>query len=176
MPAPARLTPRPPTLAVAGAGPTAIGVLERLVANAPVLSGGRRLLVHLVDPHPPGGGRVWRAEQPSLLWANSLAADVTVLPDASVEVDGPVGEGTTLWQWVERVGRARPDDDPIGREARLLGPASFPSRPLVNAYLGWVLEQVVDAGRPWADVEVHATAAVDVRPGDDRVDVVLADG
>jgi uncharacterized NAD(P)/FAD-binding protein YdhS len=168
--------PSPLTLCIVGAGPTAIGVLERLVANGAQLSDGRRLSVHLVDPHPPGGGRVWRAEQPSLLWANSLVADVTVLPDASVQVEGPVGDGTTLWQWVEQVGRALPDEDPVAAEARRLAPTSFPSRPLVNAYLGWVLEQVVAAARPWADVEVHATSAVDVRPGDERVDVVLADG
>ncbi len=98
-------SPAAPTIAVVGAGPTAIGLLERLVANAPELSAAERLQVHLVDPHPPGGGRVWRAAQPSLLWANSLAADVTVLPDPSVDVQGPVGEGTTLWQWVEAVGR-----------------------------------------------------------------------
>src|SRR5919205_1402812 len=133
---PAPPVPRPPAppgpaLAVVGAGPTAIGLLERLVASAPELSGGDRLQVHLVDPHPPGGGRVWRAAQPSLLWANSLAADVTVLPDPSVTVDGPVGEGTTLWEWVERSGRALPTDDPVGIEARRLTPTSFPSRPLV---------------------------------------------
>lgn len=54
---------------------------------------------------------MWRAEQPHLLWANSLVADVTVLPDPSVVVDGPVGEGTTLWQWVREVAGARPVDD-----------------------------------------------------------------
>jgi uncharacterized NAD(P)/FAD-binding protein YdhS len=171
----ARLTAGP-TLCVVGAGPTAIGVLERLVANAPELADGRRLQVHLVDPHPPGGGRVWRAAQPGLLWANSLTADVTVLPDRSVQVDGPVGEGTTLWQWVEDVARHRPDDDPVGREARSLGPTSFPSRPLVNAYLGWVLDRVVEAAAPWADVHLHATSAVDVRPDEQAVTVVLADG
>jgi FAD-NAD(P)-binding len=101
LPAPVAERCRPLTLCVVGAGPTAIGVLERLVANAAQLADGRRLAVHLVDPHPPGGGRVWRAGQPALLWANSLAADVTVLPDASVQVEGPVAEGTTLWQWVE---------------------------------------------------------------------------
>ena len=107
-----------PTIAVVGAGPTAIGLLERLVASAPEYGDDGRLQVHLVDPHPPGGGRVWRAAQSSLLWANSLAADVTVLPDASVTVDGPVGEGTTLWQWVEAVGRQLPARDPVGGEAR----------------------------------------------------------
>src|SRR3954447_6741128 len=165
-----------PTIAVVGAGPTAIGLLERLVANAPDLSADERLQVHLIDPHPPGGGRVWRAAQPSLLWANSLAADVTVLPDPSVTVDGPVGEGTTLWQWVESVGRGLPADDPVGREARRLTPTSFPSRPLVNAYLGWVLAEVVAAARPWADVHLHESRAVDVRVGSDGVDVELADG
>ena len=165
-----------PSVAVVGAGPTAIGLLERLIASAPEMSGSDRLQVHLVDPHPPGGGRVWRAAQPSLLWANSLTADVTVVPDPSVTVEGPVGEGSTLWQWVESVGRALPAGDPIGDEARRLAPTSFPSRPLVNAYLGWVLAQVVESARPWADVHLHTGTAVDVRVDSDGVTVVLADG
>jgi uncharacterized NAD(P)/FAD-binding protein YdhS len=166
----------PPSIAVVGAGPTAIGVLERLVASAPEYAGGSRLQVHLIDPHPPGGGRVWRAAQSSLLWANSLAADVTVLPDPSVTVDGPVGAGTTLWQWVESVGRHLPAEDPAGAEARQITPTSFPSRPLVNAYLGWVLGEVVAAARPWADVHLHECRAVDVRLRAGGVDVELADG
>jgi uncharacterized NAD(P)/FAD-binding protein YdhS len=169
-------SPPGPSIAVVGAGPTAIGVLERLVASAPEFHRGGRLQVHLIDPHPPGGGRVWRAAQSSLLWANSLAADVTVLPDPSVAVDGPVGEGTTLWQWAESVGRRLPVGDPVGEEARELTPESFPSRPLVNAYLGWVLSQVVASARPWADVHLHECRAVDVRVRADGVDVELADG
>ncbi|WP_171058201.1 FAD/NAD(P)-binding protein [Modestobacter altitudinis] len=168
--------PAGPSIAVVGAGPTAIGLLERLVASAPELSGTGRLQVHLIDPHPPGGGRVWRAAQPALLWANSLAADVTVLPDPSVTVDGPVGEGTTLWQWVEAVGRHLPAGDPVAEEARAVTPTSFPSRPLVNAYLGWVLGEVVAAARPWADVHLHESTVVDVRVHADGVDVELADG
>jgi uncharacterized NAD(P)/FAD-binding protein YdhS len=175
-PAPCLSVPAGPSIAVVGAGPTAIGLLERLVASAPELAGGGRLQVHLIDPHPPGGGRVWRATQPSLLWANSLAADVTVLPDPSVAVEGPVGEGTTLWQWVETVGRHLPGGDPAGEEARRITPTSFPSRPLVNAYLGWVLGEVVASARPWADVHLHESRAVDVRARADGVDVELADG
>ncbi|HEV7727879.1 MAG TPA: FAD/NAD(P)-binding protein [Modestobacter sp.] len=170
-------TTRPgPAIVVVGAGPTGIGVLERLVASAPELSDGARLQVHLVDPHPPGGGRVWRAAQPSLLWANSLAADVTVLPDRSVTVEGPVGDGSTLWRWVETVGRTLPAGDPVGDEARRVTPTSFPSRPLVNAYLGWVLAEVEESARPWADVHVHGSRASDVRVHEDGVTVQLADG
>ncbi|MEU2349117.1 FAD/NAD(P)-binding protein [Modestobacter sp. NPDC049651] len=180
VPAPHVPAPHPahpgPAVVLVGAGPTAIGLLERLVANAAELSDGHRLQVHLVDPHPPGGGRVWRAAQPSLLWANSLAADVTVLPDASVTVDGPVGMSTTLWQWIEAVGRELPAGDPVGEEARRATPTSFPSRPLVSAYLGWVLGRLVDTARPWADVHLHAQRAVDVRVRPDGVAVELADG
>jgi uncharacterized NAD(P)/FAD-binding protein YdhS len=171
-----RATSSAPAIVVVGAGPTGIGVLERLVASAPELSDGARLQVHLVDPHPPGGGRVWRAAQPSLLWANSLTADVTVLPDRSVTVAGPVGDGTTLWQWVEAVARTLPAGDPVGDEARRVTPTSFPSRPLVNAYLGWVLAQVVESARPWIDVHLHAGRASDVRVREDGVTVQLADG
>ena len=73
MPAPALPgRPRPaatgPSLCVVGAGPTAIGVLERLVANAPELSAGARLTVHLVDPHPAGRrpGLARRAVRPAV--------------------------------------------------------------------------------------------------------------
>ncbi|GAB3304725.1 FAD/NAD(P)-binding protein [Geodermatophilus aquaeductus] len=163
-------------LCVVGGGPTAVSVLERLLANAPELAGDERLRVHLVDPHPPGGGRVWRAGQTALLWANSLVADVTITPDPSVVVEGPVEEGTTLAEWIERVGRALPDGDPVGEEARRLTPTSFPSRPLVNAYLSWVLDGVVAALAPFADVEVHATRVTDLRRTREGVDVVLADG
>ncbi|SEO46410.1 FAD/NAD(P)-binding protein [Trujillonella endophytica] len=173
-----RTSPTPlrpgPVLCVVGAGPTAVGVLERLAANAAELAGADRLTVHLVDPHPPGGGRVWRAAQPALLWANSLVADVTLLPDASVAAEGPVVADTTLAQWIEQVGRALPGA--LGEEARRLTPTSFPSRPMINAYLSWVLDGVVDRLEPWADVVCHTGRAVDVRSGPDGADVVLADG
>ena len=45
-----------PALCIVGAGPTGIGVLERLAANAAELSTGSRVTVHLVDPHPPLAG------------------------------------------------------------------------------------------------------------------------
>ena len=103
-----------PAIAVVGAGPTAIGCSSGWSPARPSWAAAGRLQVHLIDPHPPGGGRVWRAAQPSLLWANSLAADVTVLPDASVTVDGPVGRG----HHVVAVGRGGGPAPPGGRPDR----------------------------------------------------------
>ena len=69
-------------IVVVGAGPRALGIVERLGANAGhVGSPVERVDVHVVDPHPPGGGRVWRADQSPLLWMNSEAQDVTVFTD-----------------------------------------------------------------------------------------------
>jgi len=64
----------PFTLAVVGAGPRGVGVLERLGANSGLLRG-RRLEVHLIDPFPPGPGRVWRYDQSPLLRMNSMPED-----------------------------------------------------------------------------------------------------
>ena len=57
----------PAVLAIVGAGPRGISVLERVAANAPALMGDRPVRIHLIDPYPPGPGRVWRFEQSALL-------------------------------------------------------------------------------------------------------------
>ncbi|SDN78407.1 FAD-NAD(P)-binding [Klenkia soli] len=156
------------TVALVGAGPTALGVLERLAARA----AGRGLVVHLVDPFPPGGGRVWRTAQSDLLWANSLARDVTVLPDESVTVPGRVLAGSTVAQWAEQVGSALPGE--VGAAARALTPGTFPPRRLVSSYLRWVLDSLTDL--PGVAVHEHRTRAVDLVEHDAGVQVLLEDG
>ena len=66
----------PMRLVMVGGGPRAIGVLERLGANAGVPGTAERLVetplhVNIVDPHMPGAGRIWRAEESPLLLMNS---------------------------------------------------------------------------------------------------------
>ncbi|MEI4280649.1 FAD/NAD(P)-binding protein [Klenkia terrae] len=161
-------SPNTLTVALVGAGPTAVGVLERLASRA----GGDDLVVHLVDPFPPGGGRVWRTAQSDLLWANSLARDVTVLPDDSVTVPGRVVPGATVAQWAADVGAQLPGED--GAQARRTTPGTFPSRRLVSGYLGWVLDRL--AALPGVTVHRHRTRAVDLVEHGTAVEVQLADG
>jgi hypothetical protein len=68
------------SVVIVGAGPRGTGVLERLAASAPRygVDAEHPLDVHLVDPYPPGAGRIWRTAQSELLWMNSMAADVTM--------------------------------------------------------------------------------------------------
>ncbi|MFF9522224.1 FAD/NAD(P)-binding protein [Streptomyces achromogenes] len=129
-------------LVIVGAGPRGTGVLERLAANAPALYAGEGLDIHLVDPHPPGGGRIWRQEQSPLLWMNSHAEDVTMFTDDTVAMDGPVRPGPTLHEWAGLDGRV------------------FPDRRLQGQYLRWVYEQARAALPPNVTVHHHPRRAL----------------
>ncbi|MFE9997949.1 FAD/NAD(P)-binding protein [Streptomyces avermitilis] len=133
-----------PTLVIVGAGPRGTGLLERIAANALELYAGSELDVHLVDPYPPGGGRIWREAQSPLLWMNSEAQDVTMFTDETVAMAGPVRKGPTLHEWAALDGRA------------------FTGRRRQGAYLRWVYESTVAALPPGIRVHHHARRALRV--------------
>ncbi|MET7929596.1 FAD/NAD(P)-binding protein [Streptomyces sp. NPDC005349] len=132
-----------PSLVIVGAGPRGTGILERIAANAPEYAG-LELDIHLVDPFPPGGGRVWRQAQSPLLWMNSQSQDVTMFTDDTVELDGPVLPGPALHEWADLDGRA------------------FADRQLQGAYLGWVYERSAAALPPGVTVRHHPRRALRV--------------
>ncbi|QTD97609.1 FAD/NAD(P)-binding protein [Streptomyces cyanogenus] len=143
-------------LVIVGAGPRGTGILERLAANAPELYAGPGLDIHLVDPHPPGGGRIWRQAQSPLLWMNSQAEDVTMFTDDTVTMAGPVREGPTLHEWAGLDGR------------------TFPDRQLQGRYLRWVYDRALADLPPNVTVHHHPHRALRVRgPRDGRQQVWL---
>ncbi|MEV6170153.1 FAD/NAD(P)-binding protein [Streptomyces sp. NPDC051954] len=149
-------------VALVGAGPRGTSVLERLCASAPeLLPPGARLTVHVIDPAPPGPGRVWRSAQSAELLMNTVASQVTLFTDDSVDCSGPVRPGPSLHDWA--------DGD--------LGPDEYPTRAHYGRYLEWVFAKVVrEAPRP-IRVETHTARAVrlDDAPGD-RQTLTLEDG
>ncbi|PVD07762.1 FAD/NAD(P)-binding protein [Streptomyces sp. CS147] len=164
-----------PSIVVIGGGPRGTGVIERIAANAGELYGERALDLHLVDPHPAGGGRIWRPDQSPLLWMNSMAEDVTMFTDETVELAGPVVAGPALDAWAEdvRAGRVTPDADPaVLAEIHGLAGADFPTRRLQSAYLRWTYERALAALPPGTTVHEHRTTALAVtgpRGGRQRV-------
>ncbi|MET9910571.1 FAD/NAD(P)-binding protein [Streptomyces sp. NPDC006476] len=130
------------SLVIVGAGPRGTGLIERIAANASELYGGSGLDIHLVDPHPPGAGRIWRAAQSPLLWMNSHAEDVTMFTDETVAMEGPVREGPTLHEWAGIDGGV------------------FADRQLQGSYLRWVHEQAVAALPPEVTVHHHPRRAL----------------
>ncbi|WP_342793374.1 FAD/NAD(P)-binding protein [Pseudonocardia hierapolitana] len=165
-------------IAIVGAGPRGVGILERLAASAPDL-GPDGLDVHLIDPYPPGPGRIWRHEQSPLLAMNSMAADVTMFTDDTVLCEGPIVPGPSFWEWAQAV-RGGGDPDSLGpelaAELRAVTASTFPSRRLQSAYLAWVLREVVAALPPGMRAHLHRTRAVDIAEDGDLQLVRLENG
>ncbi|MFF1572434.1 FAD/NAD(P)-binding protein [Leifsonia sp. NPDC058292] len=180
----ATAAPRPaaPSVAVIGAGPRAVGWLERFAANRYELGDGRPVVVHLIDPSPPGGGRIWRFDQSPLLKLNSLAADVTMFTDASCAIEGPVLPGPSLIEWAEQVhtgsiADVTVRDAGVASELASLSRDSFPTRRLQSVYLDWFFRRARAVLGDDVELRVHADRAVRVDgDGDARQHVVLASG
>jgi hypothetical protein len=145
-------------VAIVGAGPRGVGILERISASAPELLTDD-LDVHLVDPYPAGAGRIWRDAQSPLLAMNSMAGDVTMWTDDSVVCEGPIVPGPSFADWAA----AGPDvtgwPQDLVAELRAVTPATFPSRRLQSRYLTAVLRSVVDGLPPQVRVHVHPVRA-----------------
>jgi hypothetical protein len=154
-------------------------LLERLFArleeSAPPLE------ITLIDPHPPGAGRIWRRDQSPLLKLNSMAQDVTVFTDETSTIEGPVRPGPTLIGWAELVrDGALPDvaiDDPqVVAELRSLGGDSFPTRRLHSYYLDWFWRTTVATAPPRTTVRWLRDTAAGVRSDGAGYVVDLVDG
>ncbi|MGV9450994.1 FAD/NAD(P)-binding protein [Streptomyces sp. NPDC003635] len=137
--------PVPVSVAVVGAGPRGTSVLERLCASAPeLLAPGARLTVHVIDPAPPGPGHVWRTAQSPELLMNTVACQVTLFTDDSVDCSGPVRPGPSLYEWA----------------GGTLGPDEYPTRAHYGRYLQWVFARTVREAPPSVRVETHPARAI----------------
>ncbi|WP_182908972.1 FAD/NAD(P)-binding domain-containing protein [Microbispora sp. H13382] len=170
---------RPFEVCVIGAGPRGMSVVERLCANARRLPPRARVLLHIVDPYPPGAGQVWRTDQPGQLLMNTVASQVTLFTDPSVDIRGPLETGPSLYEWARHL-VLFPDgvEEDVLAEARRLGPDTYPTRAFYGRYLRWVFERVVARAPRQVEVRVHATraTALDDVPGTGAQRVVLEDG
>lgn len=160
----------PLRIAVVGVGPRGTVMLERICANAGVLAPGERVEVHLVDPYPAGGGRVWREDQDRDLLMNTVAGDITVFTDDTVTCEGPLRHGPTQFQWARMVaaGEITGVDPRAVDEAASMKPWSYGSRAFNGAYLGWAIRHIAETAPPEVSAVFHrtrATGLVDVPGG-----------
>ena len=166
-----------PTLAIIGAGPRGVGILERIAEN--LAEYGTALSIHLIDPHPPGGGRIWRDAQSGLLKLNSMAADVTMFTDESSTIEGPIANGPSLIEWAEAVRTGAITgvevDAEVRAELEALTGASFPTRRLQSAYLDWFYRRAAAALPASVPLHVHRATALGVEGGSGEVQRVRLD-
>ncbi|MFT4135281.1 FAD/NAD(P)-binding protein [Microbacterium sp.] len=197
--------PRPslPTIALIGAGPRGVSLLERIGATL-AEQPGAPLAIHVVDDTEIGAGRVWRTDQPRELCMNTLADAVTLFTDESATIDGAIRPGPTLFEWCvlvrDRADRQAASAASIARiaadrvavfdrtpvrpgladdyrdELAALVPHSHPSRALYGEYCRWCFAAAV-AGLP-ASVEIdsHLARATAIARRAGREVVALDDG
>ncbi|MER7792572.1 FAD/NAD(P)-binding protein [Streptomyces sp. NPDC097640] len=158
-PGPARATA---DAVVLGAGPRGVSVLERLVARAPVT--GPALRVTLVDPYPPGAGRVWWRGQPPQLLMNTMVADNTVFPDGSVRLDAPVATGPTFSEWLRDIAARGHLDSAAAEFAAHADDRDYAPRRVYGSYLMDALERIRALGGDRVRIEVRTAAARSVTP------------
>ncbi|WP_448858317.1 FAD/NAD(P)-binding protein [Corynebacterium propinquum] len=98
-------------IALIGAGPRGISVLERLAAYLRAASdkhsqpghaqpSAPRVTVHIIDDSQIGAGRVWDTDQTRTLCMNTLADAVTLFTEPGSSVGAPVLSGPTLYEWI----------------------------------------------------------------------------
>jgi uncharacterized NAD(P)/FAD-binding protein YdhS len=126
------------------------------------------------------GGAVWSTRQPAALLMNTIASQVTLFSDDSVECDGPIRPGPSLHEWARFLPMFDPFTeypDHICREAAALGPNDFATRACYGYYLNWVLRQL--ANRPGDNVTIvlhkKVAAALDDAPDGSQM-LVFTDG
>ncbi|MHC0430202.1 FAD/NAD(P)-binding protein [Streptomyces sp. O3] len=160
------------TVCVIGTGPRGLSVLERVCANATLVPD-VRITVHVVDPEEPGSGRVWRGSQSRHLLMNTVASQVSLFTDESVDMEGPLATGPSLYEWAQLMTPLEPEESGLDEgflaEARQLGPDTYPTRAFYGRYLAWVFQRVVALAPDQVDIVVHRTRAValDDAAGDD---------
>ncbi|MBK1787912.1 FAD/NAD(P)-binding protein [Prauserella sp. ASG 168] len=150
-------------IALVGGGPRCLGVLDSLCANVAELPMGRRqITVHVFDPYPVGGGRVWRRDQPSLLWMNVPASGVTVFADETCVLGGRLRTGPTLAEWIAEHRAELLEDPDLAEEAASATGDTFVSRGLQSEYLRWAFEHIVGTAPDRVTIVVHQDTVVDV--------------
>ncbi|MCG7275603.1 FAD/NAD(P)-binding protein [Corynebacterium singulare] len=182
-----------PSIAIVGAGPRGISLVERLAAHlraTPLASG---LTLHIIDDAPLGAGRIWDTEQTRTLCMNTLAGAVTLFTEPGSTTTAPVLEGPILYEWIQLLRGERPDLSPaklalydahpphpdlassFAEELAQTRPESNPSRALYGAYLEWVYEVALAQLPDSVEVVQHRARAVSIDSGEDQDTIALSD-
>ncbi|MBM6589623.1 FAD/NAD(P)-binding protein [Brevibacterium sp. RIT 803] len=137
-----------------GAGPKTTGILLALAATS---DAGAGRTVHLIDPYPPGAGRIWRTAQSPHLWMNSRTEDITIFPDSSCTLERTPVAGPSLHEWIHDQGLECLAAAGLGEDAESLDSQSFASRRVQGHYLEWAFDVAME--NLAATVHIHRARA-----------------
>ncbi|MFT0847321.1 FAD/NAD(P)-binding protein [Actinomycetaceae bacterium L2_0104] len=150
---------------IVGGGPRAVALVQRLTARLAQRSAPGTVIgdssgtaesphpdkplmrIAVVDAVEVGPGATWRTDQTSQFLNNTPVCETTIYPDESTPIDGPLGGGPTLVEWIDEVTQRDHHEPPwVIDEARELTPDSFSTRRLQGVYYGEQLARAEAAG------------------------------
>lgn len=139
------------TIAIVGAGPRGLSVLERLVANGRCIGplSAAALTVEVIDPYEAGAGRIWRESQSGVLLMNTVIGQITIFgpdPACAGRETGP-----SFLDWL----RARP-----GAGGNEWGPNDYAPRRLYGEYLAHAYRTIVEDRPDWMRIRTRRDEVV----------------
>ncbi|GAB2561715.1 hypothetical protein GCM10027167_81020 [Nocardia heshunensis] len=155
-------------IAIVGMGPRGLNVFERICANARQLGFSAGVELVVIDSKRPGTGAVWRTDQSRHLLMNTVAEQVTIFTDDTVEMAGPVERGPSLYEWsnfLAKIGNFAGLPAPAFRQALRIAPETYPPRAYYGHYLRWAFERTRDRYAEWVRVREIVATALDLRDG-----------
>ncbi|QHC02282.1 hypothetical protein EK0264_05010 [Epidermidibacterium keratini] len=142
-----------------------------------LVASGTPVEIQLIDPYPIGAGRIWRDDQSPLLWMNSVARDVTVFTDESVQCEGPIRPGPSLADWLSSEGVDALRAAGLSHHIGAFGPDDFVPREVQSVYLQWAFRRALATLPANVSVWEHRQQAIAVYDEPDgQQSVELIDG
>lgn len=166
-----------PAIAIVGAGVRGTAALGRIAARLNAATSPAGLDIHVIDPYPPGSGRIWRDGQPRSLVMNTVPAQSTVFDDASLGFDATC-TGPDFAEWCADVatGDIAVDADWVRDAAARTLPWSAPSRALYGHYLRWAHRRFLESLPPQVQVTLHSARASRISVADKAFQLTLEPG
>lgn len=156
-------------MVVIGGGPRGTSFVERLIAGSRELgSDAPALAIHVIEPHEPGAGHIWRTDQSRLFLMNTPCLYPTVVPvgaPSAALAAPPLALSFDEWRRRAADGHVLVDDVDR-RECAALTSSGFPSRALYGRYLSWMFAEVVRMAPPGLTVVHHRREAIGLRRAD----------
>lgn len=157
-------------VAIVGAGPRGLSVLERIVAHARVQEE-EAIQIKIFDPFGPGG-KIWRVNQSLNVKMNTVCCQVTLFTDETLSTGGPIAKGPNLYEWATslaadfiQANSALPQE-PFLLECMTLEPNDHCSRALYGVYQQWFYAYIQTRLTPQTSITFFRDTVKSIRKGD----------
>lgn len=161
-------------IAIVGLGPRGLNILERLAAQLAERTPSPPIAIHLIDPAVPGQG-VHQWSQPHHLLVNTVAGQITMYSDDTVEDSGPAMPGPSFLEWAHEKGYRCVDGKfIISAAGREIDENDYLPRSLLGEYLTAVCDRLLSRLPGNVSICNHRREAIDIRRrADGAIDIHL---